>query len=459
MFFKNRFRSLGIWAASAAFFGMQFIAPTHAFSQAVIPGEKTLESKVLSSEQELNEIRENIELSAAKKAELNQEISALEKDRANLNRQLIDTATRSRSLEEGIERTSSRLSDLRTEEEEARQLMLDKRSILIEVIAALQRMGHKPPPALIVRPDDALASVRSAILMGAVVPEIREQTQILVSELEKLTNIRKEIETSRNSLLADLNNLAEEEERLSLLLNQKRELSNNARQELSAQTALAVELAGKARSLNSLIGELQLNLESVRKAREQAKQAEERRLALEKENAERNQTSANNQNTNQSNFADTSRIAPAISFASAQGLLPKPVVGVEIASFGKKNTEGELAKGVSIATRAEVRVQAPADGWVIYSGPFRSYGQLIILDAGGGYHIVMSGMERLNVELGQFVLTGEPIAIMGKTRIASTGNIDVGLNKPILYVEFRKDGESVDPSPWWAASILKESNG
>ena len=93
---------------------------------------------------------------------------------------------------------------------------------------------------------------------------------------------------------------------------------------------------------------------------------------------------------------------------------------------------------------------APADGWVVYAGPFRSYGQLLILNAGSGYHIVLAGMETINAELGSFVLAGEPVAMMGARRIASAEAVGVESSRPVLYVEFRKDGKSIDPSPWWA---------
>ena len=111
---------------------------------------------------------------------------------------------------------------------------------------------------------------------------------------------------------------------------------------------------------------------------------------------------------------------------------------------------GGNAKGLSLATEPLATVTAPCDGWVVYAGPFRSYGQLLIINAGDGYHVVLSGMDRINVGLGQFVLTGEPVGAMGtgETRVASTALGAVA--QPTLYVEFRKDGVSIDPTPWWA---------
>jgi murein hydrolase activator len=82
----------------------------------------------------------------------------------------------------------------------------------------------------------------------------------------------------------------------------------------------------------------------------------------------------------------------------------------------------------------------------------------LILNAGGGYHVVLAGMEQISVDVGQFVLTGEPVAIMGSgSQVAAT--LASGSSQPVLYVEFRKDGTPVDPSPWWAASEGEKVRG
>ena len=94
-------------------------------------------------------------------------------------------------------------------------------------------------------------------------------------------------------------------------------------------------------------------------------------------------------------------------------------------------------------------MRAPSNGRVAFSGPFRSYGQLLILNAGGGYHVLLAGMERISVDIGQFVLTGEPVAAMGNgSHVAAI--LATGSSQPVLYVEIRKDGTPVDPGPWWA---------
>jgi septal ring factor EnvC (AmiA/AmiB activator) len=98
---------------------------------------------------------------------------------------------------------------------------------------------------------------------------------------------------------------------------------------------------------------------------------------------------------------------------------------------------------------------------VVYAAPYRSYGKLLILNAGGGYHVVLSGMERISVDIGQFVLTGEPVAAMGSGPEVASSTLGgtAGARQPVLYIEFRKDGTPVDPNPWWATSDSAKVRG
>ena len=156
---------------------------------------------------------------------------------------------------------------------------------------------------------------------------------------------------------------------------------------------------------------------------------------------------------------DPGRLKPAMAFSDAKGLLPLPVAGVRLREFGTPDSVGGAEKGLTIATRSGALVTAPTDGWVVYAGPFRSYGQLLIINAGGGYHILMAGMERITVELGQFVLAGEPVAVMGRPSRPAPSGVNSASGQPQLYVEFRKDGVSIDPTPWWAATDSRKVRG
>jgi septal ring factor EnvC (AmiA/AmiB activator) len=213
---------------------------------------------------------------------------------------------------------------------------------------------------------------------------------------------------------------------------------------MEAETARAVALARQVDSLQGLIARMEQDVKGAAKAAASA--------------SLQGTPAALNGKPNLGALKDPGRLSPAVAFASTKGLLALPVNGVKIREFGGSDGVGGAEKGISLATRAAAQVTTPCDGWVVYAGPFRSYGQLLILNAGGGYHVLIAGMERISVSIGQFVLTGEPVATMGSTsQIASV--LATNATQPVLYIEFRKDGTPIDPGPWWAANEGEKVRG
>jgi septal ring factor EnvC (AmiA/AmiB activator) len=146
------------------------------------------------------------------------------------------------------------------------------------------------------------------------------------------------------------------------------------------------------------------------------------------------------------------RIKPAIPFSDARGKLPLPAQGRRALTFGERTQFGGQSKGMVIETRPSAQVTSPCDGWVVYAGEFRSYGQLLIINAGDGYHVLLAGLSQIDVQPGQFVLTAEPVGTMSGGQ-KNSSSAPVG--GPVLYVELRKDGRPIDPDPWWASGQQK----
>jgi len=396
---------------------------------------------------ELERIAGDIELSRERREQLEADIGALKKDQASLRTALIQAAKTQRKLSADISEGELRLASLRGREDVLRASLRARRGTLAEVLAALQRMGRNPPPALLVSPEDALSSVRSAILLGAVVPEIREHTERLVADLEELTTIRASISNERERLIATLAEQAEEEEKLTLLLAEKQKLADENRTRLAAETEAAKALAERADSMEDLIATLGDQIESVKEAARQARLAEQERAAKLQERRDRAREIARQR------APDANRFAPAFAFSDLRGRLEMPVAGTLLAGFGDDDGTGNPLQGMMMAASHDAIVTAPADGWVVYSGPFRSYGQLLILNAGDDYHLVMAGMGSISADIGQFVVAGEPIGRMDAAkRVASASALILASAEPTLYIEFRKDGKTVDPGPWWASN-------
>ncbi|MBX5013224.1 murein hydrolase activator EnvC family protein [Rhizobium lentis] len=394
---------------------------------------------------ELETLSKTISLSSDKVSELQQSIASLEKSTQSIRQALIDSAARRKELERRILESEKKLADLGVKEDGIRRSLHERRGLLAEVLAALQRMGRNPPPALLVTPDDALASVRSAILLGAVVPGIRKETDKLAADLASLAALQTASAAEKARLTATMSDGIEEERRMDLLLVENDKLSRSNAAELEAEKKRSEELAGKATSLEGLVASMESEIASVREAAAAARQAEENRKLLTDEQRAQAKALAD------SGVPDKNRIAPAYPFGELRAKLELPVAGDILRQFGDADGTGHEAMGVTVATNPETVVTAPADGLVVFAGAFRSYGQMIILDAGDGYHLVLSGMDTINTRQGKFVFSGEPLAVMGAKRVASATALALETDRPTLYIEFRKDGKPVDSRPWWTA--------
>ncbi|MBX5227191.1 murein hydrolase activator EnvC [Rhizobium sp. NLR9b] len=394
---------------------------------------------------ELETLSKSISLSSDKVSELQQSIANLEKSTQSIRQALIDSAARRKGLEKQILESEKKLADLGAKEDGIRRSLHERRGLLAEVLAALQRMGRNPPPALLVTPDDALASVRSAILLGAVVPGIRKETDKLAADLGSLAALQTASAAEKTQLTATMTDGIEEERRMDLLLAENDKLSRSNAADLEAEKKRSEELAGKATSLEGLVASMESEIASVREAATAARQAEENRKLLTDEQRAQAKALA------ESGVPDKNRIAPAYPFAELRAKLELPVAGDILRQFGDADGTGHEAMGMTVATNPETVVTAPADGLVVFAGAFRSYGQMVILDAGDGYHLVLSGMDTINTRQGKFVFSGEPLAVMGAKRVASATALALETDRPTLYIEFRKDGKPVDSRPWWTA--------
>ncbi|MBN9216592.1 MAG: murein hydrolase activator EnvC [Mesorhizobium sp.] len=388
------------------------------------------------SRAEYEQVSKEITLSSERLAKLAADIAAVKKDHASITAALIQSAMTEQKLGQDIEDIGGKLEGLKDQQQKIRASLAARRDVLAEVLGALQRMGLNPPPAILVKPEDALSSVRSAILLGAVVPELRQQTDKLLADLKEQTRVTASIEAERARLTAAVGDQVAEKKRLGMLLEAKQKLEADTQAEMVAEQQRSEQLAAKASSLKDLIDSLQAQADKTRKAADAAKAA--------------SAGQPGDDQTASLPVPEGNRLTAAAPFSALQGQIALPVTGRIKRRFGADDGNGALMQGDMVATQSGAIVTAPADGNVLYAGPFRSYGQLLILNAGDGYHVVLAGMSRISVATGQSVLAGEPIGAMGEARVASTSVSKNGNATPELYVEFRKDGKPVDPAPWWA---------
>ncbi len=349
--------------------------------------------------------------------------------------------------ERAIAATDDRIASLNAKAEKISGSLESRRTAIVEVLAALQRMGANPPPAILIKPGDMAEAVRAAMVLSSLIPDLKEQAEALRRDVENLSETKKSIFRERTDLARTAASLAIEKERLAALVDARQRSLSSTEEALASQQTRAADLAREATTLKDLIARLDAE-EAQRKAAANAAHAAAEQTA--KEIAAKAESARGNQPT---------RLEPEIAFADARGRIRLPVAGTILKTFGSPDGFGGIEHGVSLTTLAGAVVSAPADGSVLFSGPYRTYGQLLIINAGGGYYLLLAGMDRINVAPGQFVLSGEPVGAMGDGTTRMAAAVAVGAVQPVLYIELRKDGTAIDPGPWWAKSDIEKARG
>ncbi|MET0436579.1 MAG: peptidoglycan DD-metalloendopeptidase family protein [Devosia sp.] len=392
-------------------------------------GEETARSNAA----DLEEVEASLQLSRERIDALKAEIAEMEGDRTRQNAALIAAGQRVKLAEIEVADVEERLSNLIVEELEVRGRLDGADAEIANVLAALERISLNPPPALIVDPSDALGSARGAMLIAAIVPQLRNRADTVSTDLKTLMGIKEQALAEEATLKANYAVLEEEQLRIATLIAARKQGIENVGTQLSTEELAAVDLAERASTLRELIDAL-----SARASQTQTgtpAQPDIPQLSPE---------------AIQLAFANAARTEPAVPFPLARGYLAQPANGVTVVQFGAGDGFGGISQGQSIVTRAEAQVVAPADGWVLYKGPYLNYGQIVILNTGQGYTTLLAGLDTISVDIGQFVLLGEPLGQMGSRTIGRTVTTNAGAAQPTLYIELRQNNEPIDPESWWA---------
>ena len=383
----------------------------------------------------LGRINQQIEQSQSRRKALRDELQALKLEEEQISSRLVNLASRIQGREAMITASERRIAALEVRQRRLRASLDDRREALTQLLAGLQRLERNKPPPLATRPDDAMAAIRGAMLFGAVVPAVNAETAALSRTLAEMGAIKARHKAERAELGEHLAKLEVAHKQMAELQARKIALIKQTDTDLLAEAERAEKLAEKAKSLKQLLAALA----GERKRRE----------AKAKIEAEAAAKAAAKTGPEIVKKPKKQRLA-RLSFKSVRGKMDYPVQGRLLRRFGEKDDFGNDSKGIYIATRRQGQVTAPVSGRVEYAGDFRSYGKLLILDVGQGYHVLFAGLEQLSAQTGQDLQAGEPIGRMGNTSARGTligETLDI--DKPILYVEFRIKGRAIDSSSWW----------
>ena len=343
-------------------------------------------------------------------ASASRDVSAIDTD-------LLAAASDATAREEAAYAAEEQLMLLADESQTASATLVSDQAAMDDLLSALMTFGSRRPPALAVNPQDVSGAVRAAILMSDTAPALKARAEDLRKRLAAINDIAAATRTQQAYLVSATGALDARREEISALAEEKRRAQANLDAETKAARATANRLASEADDLRGLLDSL------ARAAPPKPSQKPGAKPPV--------KPAASTPAKPSGKPTTTTAIKPS----TAAPL--NPVVGTPLRRFGR-TIDGEKQEGLTLTARAGATVIAPLDARVQFSGPFRTYGQMAILDVGGGVLVVVSGLETLYPEAGQWVLAGEPIGRMADRKSPS----------PELYLEVRRQGHPVDPETW-----------
>lgn len=378
-----------------------------------------------SPQQKLNDVERQLEQTRQQQQNLAKQAQDLAGQIQTLRDNAVHAAAGAQQHEAALDRLDRKLADLTTKEQAEATELQGKRHAEAHVLMALVQLARDPPTALALAPMPPVDAVRGGLLLGRAVPPLVARAQTLGAAIAQLEAVRAQIVAAEAEHRTEGENLAHDQMQIATLIARKQTLQQQTQAGLDENSRREAALAAKAGSLRDLIARLEAD-----------------RRAAEQRAAPRTTTGAK---APLAVTAATPALPPAGApsnvrpIAQAKGRLAVPATGLLISRFGETQPGGMTSKGLIFETRPGAQVVAPFDGRVVYAGPFKGYGRILIIDHGGGYYSVLAGLDRIEQGVGQWLVAGEPVGVMPQSG-----------SRPRLYLELRDNGQSINPLPWLA---------
>ena len=355
----------------------------------------------------------------AQATQINLEISAV-------NKEMIKRAKKIQNNEDRLTLMENQLTLLEKDLQKTQETFTKEDIYLIDLLTALQNLAMKPTESLLVQPLSPVEIIRSAMILRETVPYLEENAANLRAKLQNISLKKDKIEKQIAEISKQKVLLQSEHARMTQLARKKSRLRNSVEIKSEQTKKNMDKLASQAQDLRDLLSKLEKQrLEKERKEAERRRKEEVLRKLEEKKSDDliKSETPA------------ITNIASG--FAKAKGSLPMPARGVITTRYGEQKVKGVSSKGLTVSTRAKAQVISPFDGAVVFAGPFRGYGDMIIVEHGDGYLSLLAGLGSIDVEPGQMLLAGEPVGQMPEETNSE------------LYIEIRKDNHPINPAAWF----------
>jgi len=302
-----------------------------------------------------------------------------------LRAEMIHIASKIHEFEARAFDIESNLNELEIQLSQKQELLEAHQQQISSTLQSLAHLSQTSPIALLMLEKDANQTLRSGLLLQSIWPSLKQKGDILRQQVTELSQLRQNIERQRQALGPIYSKLVGKQAILARLMEAKAKALATKPQVEFDQAVLS------SGTVQELLGHVKGNKSLAKKFKQQVKELE---------------------------------------------LVP-PAPGKVLTAFDKNKEFSPYSMGVVMETRASAQLTAPTNGAVVFSGPFRGYGNILIIHAGKDYHVLLAGMKKMYVAAGQEVLSGEPIGQMSDEK-----------KRPKLYIELRKNTVIVDPTPW-----------
>ncbi|MBY0408134.1 MAG: peptidoglycan DD-metalloendopeptidase family protein, partial [Rickettsiales bacterium] len=346
-----------------------WLSPAHAKPPKTQPAKAQPEEELKSTQSQLEEAQ-------TAKEKIATESKKVEAELASLQAELVKLAANAQKAESALSSAEEKLRILAAEVTIKEKQLKTREKHLSGLVQASISLSHTPPEAMVMMPGDVTHIMKAARALKMASDGVKAETQSLALQLAELESMKAKLATDRDTLAARQKEMDTRQKELVGKLAERKTLQKRFHAEAEATESRLSDLAKKTKDLKTLVAGV-----------EEDRQEEARRKNARRQGSMR-------------------------SFADAKGHIRTPAGGRLTRRFGSPEGKNTTAKGITVRTREGASVVTPFDGEVVFTGPFLKYGQMVIVRHSDNFHTLLAGLEKIDVDVGQFLLEGEPIGAM-----------------------------------------------
>ncbi|WP_336974552.1 murein hydrolase activator EnvC family protein [Sphingobium aromaticiconvertens] len=364
----------------------------------------------------LKAARQQAEDARDRSQRLDQQAGQAREDAERARRHAAAMAARIQEAEADIQMAQARLAIIARLQRAQAVRLAERQEPVVKLTAALQMMARRPLALALVQPGSMTDAVHMRAVLGAVLPVIRERTAGLRAELDRSRALRATAQQAADALTDSRMKLTQRQSDLRALEARKRVAAQALRSDAGLEEDRAVALGERARDIVDLMDQL-----------ESAGDLRDRLAAL-------SGPILRPARPDQAGVISGGETPERATAASGPPPYRLPVVGQLVTGMGEVSTSGVRSRGLTLATQPSAQLVAPTAGRIAFAGPYRGYGQILIIDHGQGWTTLLTGLHRLSVNVGETVRQGDPVGIAGSGR-------------PTITIELRRNGRPIDIVP------------